>query len=408
MTRSVTHNCIVLLVLGLAVLSASGETAPARGHAHVKAHAPSKSAVSKSASRSARAGKASPTAHASKGHAAVATKGHSAHPVKASAHGHPAVGKSRRPAAAPVEDAPEKSAPETRAGAKPVAAAAKAPKSNHTEVADRDTAEASQLATSVPVARGTLRGRRGHGARLVHAVELSTSRRGSRARLKARWQHAQAEDEVATLRPARLAMPAPLRGSYESLVHQNEMADAEGLERIVDDADLDSRIQQKSLVPVPVSAGLQINQELPENRRYVRPWTARFLTDMAQAHGIHFPGTQLLVTSAVRTVEYQRHLRLVNGNAAAAEGDVASPHLTGGTIDIAKHGLTQNQIAWIRSWLLPLQDAGKIDVEEEFKQACFHISVYKTYAPDAESGRHKPAAPATAEQTADPLPPKGR
>jgi len=28
-------------------------------------------------------------------------------------------------------------------------------------------------------------------------------------------------------------------------------------------------------------------------------------------------------------------------------------------------------------------DAGKIDVEEEFRQACFHISVYKNYVPAA-------------------------
>jgi hypothetical protein len=33
----------------------------------------------------------------------------------------------------------------------------------------------------------------------------------------------------------------------------------------------------------------------------------------------------------------------------------------------------------MRAYLLPLQTAGKIDVEEEFKQSCFHISVYKTY-----------------------------
>jgi hypothetical protein len=33
----------------------------------------------------------------------------------------------------------------------------------------------------------------------------------------------------------------------------------------------------------------------------------------------------------------------------------------------------------MRAYLLPLQTAGKIDVEEEFKQSCFHISVYRTY-----------------------------
>lgn len=212
---------------------------------------------------------------------------------------------------------------------------------------------------------------------------------------KERWRRQQEEASVPTvspaaeitppanLRSARLPMPGPMRGSYESLVHQNEMADAEGLERILDDGDLASRIAQKSLVPVPASSALLVNPELPENRRYCRPWTAHFLTDMAQAHAARFPGSSLVVTSAVRTVEYQRHLQRVNGNAAAAEGDVASPHLTGGTIDIAKKGMTRTEIAWLRSWLTPLEDAGKIDVEEEFKQACFHISVYKTYAPES-------------------------
>jgi len=30
---------------------------------------------------------------------------------------------------------------------------------------------------------------------------------------------------------------------------------------------------------------------------------------------------------------------------------------------------------------------GKVDVEEEFQQACFHISVYRSYAPDMPSSR---------------------
>lgn len=173
-------------------------------------------------------------------------------------------------------------------------------------------------------------------------------------------------------------MPAPLRGSHESLVHQNEMAQADGLERILDDDDLQDRITRGSLIHVPVSGSLHINEDLPENRRYCRPWTARFLSDLAKAHALKFGGA-LEVTSAVRTVEYQRQLRHSNGNAAAADGDIASPHLTGGTIDIAKHGLTTREIGWLRAWLLPLEQAGKLDVEEEFKQSCFHISVYKSY-----------------------------
>ena len=196
----------------------------------------------------------------------------------------------------------------------------------------------------------------------------------------------------AEVEPVHLAIPPPLRGSHESLVHQNEMAEADGLERILDDADLDDRIAHGSLVPVPVSSSLHVNTDLPENRRYCRPWTAKFLSDLAQAHSNKFAGNPIEVTSAVRTVEYQRHLRHINGNAAAADGDVASPHLTGGTIDIGKTGMSAREIGWLRAWLIPLEQAGKIDVEEEFKQSCFHISVYKSYTAPKGAAKDSPAA----------------
>ena len=183
----------------------------------------------------------------------------------------------------------------------------------------------------------------------------------------------------------------PLRGSYESLLRQNEKTEDDSLERIEDDDDLADRIARKMLVPVPVSAALNVNQNLPENRRYCRPWTARFLSDLARAHAAEFHGP-LEVSSAVRTVAYQKQLMKVNGNATAAEGDVASPHLTGASIDIAKQGLTSQEIGWMRAWLLPLETAGKIDVEEEFRQSCFHITVYKSYAPPKPA--RKPAAQA--------------
>jgi hypothetical protein len=89
--------------------------------------------------------------------------------------------------------------------------------------------------------------------------------------------------------------------------------------------------------------------------------------------------TPLQVNSAVRTVDFQRHLERTNGNAAPAAGDTASPHLTGQAVDIAKHGLTLPQVAWLRMYLQPLIGSGKIDVEEEFQQACFHISVYRSF-----------------------------
>ncbi len=200
-------------------------------------------------------------------------------------------------------------------------------------------------------------------------------------------------------------MPPPVRGSLESLERQNERRDADGLERIQDESDLEDRISHKLLVPVPVSDALTVNSDLPETHRYCRPWTARFLADLAQAHFAAFSGP-LEVSSAVRTIQYQEHLMRINGNAAPAEGDVASPHLTGATIDIAKKGLNRREIAWMRSRLLALETAGKIDVEEEFRQACFHITVYKSYAlprttgPATQAGSSAPGA--QAHETPDP------
>ena len=177
-------------------------------------------------------------------------------------------------------------------------------------------------------------------------------------------------------------VPAALVGSHAILLHQNEMADQDGLGRIQNDPDLDSMRARGMLVPLPASSALGVDDRLPSNRRYTRPWTASFLNDLAHAHYAHFH-TPLQVNSAVRTVEFQQHLMHINGNAAPADGDTASPHLTGQAIDLAKRGMPLAEIAWMRGYLLPLIDSGKIDVEEEFQQSCFHISVYRRYSPSS-------------------------
>jgi hypothetical protein len=187
----------------------------------------------------------------------------------------------------------------------------------------------------------------------------------------------------------RLIVPPPLKGSHEILIRQNQVADRDGLDRIQNDRDILDLRGERLLVSLPANDGLQIDDRLPANRRYCRPWTAQFLVALARAHYAHFH-SPLQINSAVRTVEFQQHLVHINGNAAPAGGDTASPHLTGQAIDIAKHGLSLTEIAWLRGYLLPLVQEGKVDVEEEFQQSCFHISVYKKYLPSAP-GRN-PAA----------------
>jgi hypothetical protein len=182
------------------------------------------------------------------------------------------------------------------------------------------------------------------------------------------------------IRGVKFPLPPPMRGSHESLVRQNVRADQDGLSRIEDDSDLADMLRSRQLVALPASSSLRVDPRLAANRRYCRSWTANFLSDLSRAHYTRFR-TPLQVNSAVRTVAYQRHLQGINGNAAPAEGDIASPHLTGATIDIGKKGLTISQIGWMRAYLLPLQAKGRIDVEEEFQQACFHVTVYKSYSP---------------------------
>jgi hypothetical protein len=181
-------------------------------------------------------------------------------------------------------------------------------------------------------------------------------------------------------RNGRLIVPAPLKGSHDILVHQNLMADSEGLERIVDDGDLARLRASHDLVNFPESASLRLNPELPTDRRCARAWTVRFATDIAKQYYARFH-QPLQVNSAARTIAYQLHLQRTNGNAVGVGGDIASPHLTGQAIDFGKSGMSIAQIAWMRAYLKPLMDAGKLDVEEEFQQACFHISVYRSYLP---------------------------
>jgi hypothetical protein len=242
---------------------------------------------------------------------------------------------------------------------------------------------------------------RPHTAQAIHHAR----RHGTEAvRAAARQAAMEAAEEQTTedapRQTASLSLPAtplhyvnlpPLRGSHESLVRQNERAEQEGLLRIQDDADIANLRRIGALVSIPTGEGLRVDEKLPANRRYCRQWTERFLTDLARAHYNRFHDG-LQVNSAVRTVEYQRRLLRINGNAAPAEGDIASPHLTGATIDIAKKGLRPAEVSWLRAYLYPLQTGGKLDVEEEFHQSCFHITVYKNYDGAVDPGTPWPAS----------------
>jgi len=204
---------------------------------------------------------------------------------------------------------------------------------------------------------------------------------------------------IPSLYDSRGRLPHPLYGTRDILLRQNEMADRDGLNRVRDDAELLELRRQKKLVALPENETLQVDYHLPENRRFSRPWTAAFLSVLSRDYYATFR-TPLQVDSAVRTIAIQQRLLRTNGNAAPVSGEMASPHLTGQAVDIAKAGLSLLQIAWMRTYLQPLIEQGKIDVEEEFQQACFHISVYKAFLPAAS----RIAIAAAHQLPAEPLP----
>jgi Family of unknown function (DUF5715) len=170
----------------------------------------------------------------------------------------------------------------------------------------------------------------------------------------------------------------PVRGSRESLLRQNQKITEEDLERIQNDEQLEALKQTQELVELPEDKAVAVAENLPADRRYCRPWTRKFLEDFGARHYELFH-TPMTVTSAVRTVEFQQQLMRRNHNAAPESGDLASPHLSGATIDIGKRGMTRRQLKWARSYLLELQNAGLIDAEEEFHQSVFHVTVYRDY-----------------------------
>ncbi len=170
-----------------------------------------------------------------------------------------------------------------------------------------------------------------------------------------------------------------LVGSKDSLRKQNEMADIEGLPRIRNLKELREMINAK--IFLPITSSVKIDKRLEEERRVSLPRVNNFLDDYVVSF-INFFGRQFQVNSVVRTAEFQLRLFLTNPNAAPVEGERASPHLTGSTVDIGKLGMSEDELRFMRHTLLRLEEQNVIEASEEWGQACFHIMVFASYSKD--------------------------
>jgi len=169
------------------------------------------------------------------------------------------------------------------------------------------------------------------------------------------------------------------RPSHDSLIRQNEEIDRLDLPRIQNDAELEALKASGALVPILESDSLKIERGLDPSRRYCRPWTRDFVQDLSEVYYRQFHA-QIQVNSAVRTVKTQKKLRRHNRNAAPAEGDTASSHLAGITVDLQRRGMTKEQIRFVESYLFYLNALGLVEPEEERRHWCFHVMVSDHYS----------------------------
>jgi hypothetical protein len=194
------------------------------------------------------------------------------------------------------------------------------------------------------------------------------------------------------------------RPSHESLLLQNAEIDRMELPRIQDDDELEALKASGALLPIIPGETLRFDPRLDPTRRYCRPWTRDFVQDLSLAYYHRFH-EQIQVNSAVRTVKVQNKLRRHNRNAAPSEGDTASSHLAGLTVDLQRRGMSQDQIHWMERYLFYMKSLGLVEPEEERRQWVFHIMVSGRYAEWRETQDIVPVdrlEPATV--TADSLP----
>jgi len=165
-----------------------------------------------------------------------------------------------------------------------------------------------------------------------------------------------------------------LTPSRESLVRQNTCVDQMGLHRFQNEDEMQDAVRRGILVALPETLGLHVAPSLPLSRRYATPTAVHFLLLLSEAYLLRF-GKPLVIDSAVRDADTQRRLRKHNRNAAPVDGETASSHESGSTVDIANRGMTRTQLQWMRAMLSYEVVMNRAIVEEEKHQACFHTFV---------------------------------
>jgi hypothetical protein len=162
-----------------------------------------------------------------------------------------------------------------------------------------------------------------------------------------------------------------LAPSHESLLRQNICVDQMGLERIQNEQELSEMVAQGKLRALPVTEALRVSPSLPQERRYVLSFVTPFLLSLSEQYYAKF-GIPLVIDSAVRSREIQERLRRTNRAAAPVDGETASSHESGCTVDLSKR-MSRAQRQWLEAMLSYEVAMNHVIVENE--KACYHVMV---------------------------------
>lgn len=183
------------------------------------------------------------------------------------------------------------------------------------------------------------------------------------------------------VRSAEVQPPPSLVGTPESLRWQNfKLIALEGLRHIKDDEELSSMIEHGELISIPWGPCLVPDKKLDLKWQYSLPRAIKFLEDRDKEACEKF-GNPVQVNSATRHIIRQMELvKQGNLNAAPVQGERASTHLTGASVDLAVVGVPQPITNWLKVRLVELERLGLVDATlETGTQSVLHITVFADY-----------------------------
>jgi len=191
--------------------------------------------------------------------------------------------------------------------------------------------------------------------------------------------------------PVMLCGQKQLAGSRKRLIAFNEGADRMNISQL-SNKNISYFKRRRLVVKLPERTRFFAidGKHVRDYFRYLRPWAFEYLEQLAKDYHEEFK-KPLRITSALRTIEYQRWLTRRNPNAAPAKGNRASLHTRGIALDISHKNMGSKQKKWLENRFVNDQTRkdwiggiGKVEIIKETRaSANFHVVVFpKDRLPD--------------------------